>query len=499
MLALIENLQPLIEPTIEVEADYSSGIKRIFEDHPDIVFMQNTIDNVSCEKPAGQVKALLNEESTRLILLTEEASSWNCLFSAFDQCLDMYQPLDELSLQIQQLLSVLPAAAATRSGSVATELFNQPESIDVELSISEFEPLGQFCFEPAEDYSWELPALRGDAPPEVNLPSLAALPEEEPPAFLASFLAGPSIDQLPSFLSAEFHPEITSTPVSPPPPDNAVTPAFPAAGANKLIAIDRQEPNPMFDGLTQESSSEPLARPAKGGDSRPPQNDRDASSSSSLPSKKTGPVAGGAKKTGPTPAQLSMATAARIGTVQSEVGSYRGIVIGALLIICIFSTALAWFYFGEGISSIAQRSSEVSSPPKASTTQQLPGFLPQIAPDASYGAGHPGWERYQADAVEYLVFREKGRVRAVQVLSEQRGAISAPFLKTCIRTSTGFELSRIKFAKERKDGIEVETGALSNGVELAVYRNVSDRELRGFVLTFPPREPAGPAPLMIAK
>lgn len=128
--------------------------------------------------------------------------------------------------------------------------------------------------------------------------------------------------------------------------------------------------------------------------------------------------------------------------------------------------------------------------------QPLPEFIPQIAPDASYGAGHPGWERYQADAVEYRVFREKGGVRAVQVLSEQRGAISAPFLKTCIRTSTGIELSEIKFAKERKDGIEVQTGALSNGVELAIYRNIADRELRGFVLTFPPGEPAGPAPLI---
>jgi len=501
MLALIENLQPLIEPTITIEADYSSGIKRIFEDHPDIVFMQNSIDNVSCEKPAGQVKALLDKEATRLILLTDEASSWNCLFSAFDQCLDMYQPLDELSLQIQQLLSVLPTDDATRSGSVSTELFNQPESVDVELSISEFEPLGQFCFEPAEDYSWELPAPIGDAAPEVDLPTLAALPEEEPPAFLASFLAGSSIDQLPSFLSAEFHPEITSAPVSPLPPVNAVAPAFPAAGANKPTAVDRQGPNPVFDDLTQESSNKPLAQPAKGGDSRPPQNNSDAPSSSSLPSKKDGPVAGGAKKISPTPAQLSMATAARIGPAPSEVGSHRGIVLGALLIVCICSTALAWFYFGEDISHIAQKSSEASptSPPKASTTQQLPRFIPQIAPDASYATGHPGWERYQADAVEYLVFREKGGVRAVQVLSEQRGAISAPFLKTCIRTTTGFELSEIKFAKERRDGIEVQTGALSNGMELAIYRNVSDRELRGFVLTFPPREPAGPAPLKIAK
>lgn len=495
MLALIENLQPLIEPTIELAADYSSGIKRIFEDHPDVVFMQNTIDSVSCEKPAGQVKALLDKESTRLILLTDEASSWNSLFSAFDQCLDIYQPLEELSLQIQQLLSDLPTAAI-RSDSVATEIVNQPESIDVELSISEFEPLGQFCFEPAEDYSWELPALSGDAPPEGNLPSLAAMSEEEPPDFLASFLAGPSMDQLPSFLSAEFHPEITGPPLSPPPPGDAVTPAFTAAGAHKQIAVDSQEPNPTFGGLTQESSK-PLARPARGGDSRPIPKNRDASSNSSLPSKKPAPLGGVTRKSNPTPAQLSMARAARIGPVQSEAGSYRVIVIGAFVIICIFSTALAWFYFGESISHIAQRNREVSptSPPKVSTAQQLPGFIPQIAPEAGYGAGHPGWERYQADAVEYLVYREKGQLRAVQVLSEQRGAISIPFLKTCIRTSTGFELSKIKFAREQKDGIEVQSGALSNGVELAIYRNVSDRELRGFVLTFPPKEAAGPATL----
>ena len=101
--------------------------------------------------------------------------------------------------------------------------------------------------------------------------------------------------------------------------------------------------------------------------------------------------------------------------------------------------------------------------------------------------------------MEYLVFRENGQVRAVQVVSEQQGAISVPFLKTCIRTATGFELSEIRFAEARKDGIEVLSSALASGVELAIYRKIADRELRGFVLSFPAEGPAHQDSAQVAK
>ena len=45
--------------------------------------------------------------------------------------------------------------------------------------------------------------------------------------------------------------------------------------------------------------------------------------------------------------------------------------------------------------------------------------MPVKALDAAYGKKRPGWERYVTDSVEYLVFREKSKLKAVQVAVDQ--------------------------------------------------------------------------------
>lgn len=116
--------------------------------------------------------------------------------------------------------------------------------------------------------------------------------------------------------------------------------------------------------------------------------------------------------------------------------------------------------------------------------RQLPLFIPQVPPDPGYSASHPGWECYRSDALEYLVYREQGSVRAVQVLSQARGAITASFLKTCIRLSSGQE-KFVTRKSELRSGMKVTTGTLQNGGELVVYRVMPGGEIRGFVVSFP--------------
>ena len=175
--------------------------------------------------------------------------------------------------------------------------------------------------------------------------------------------------------------------------------------------------------------------------------------------------------------------------------SYRRIVICTLLLLCCLPClALLDLYLTRhhlvGPQFILNIDNQVAKPklPQAATPsaapRQLPLFIPQVAPDPGYPAGHPGWQRYQADGLEYLVYRENGSVRAVQVLSEGQGAIAISFFKMCLRLSSGQEDYQIG-KTEQRGGFQVEAGTLPHGQELQVYRESAGGAVRGFVITYP--------------
>ena len=108
IVALIENLQQLVMPEIHLESDYTSGIRRIFDTRPTIVFLQHKIGSVTCDKLANQVKMLLDGETVPLVLLSDEPAMSYSVVSTYEACFDLCLPLDELSWQVQQLLHTLP-------------------------------------------------------------------------------------------------------------------------------------------------------------------------------------------------------------------------------------------------------------------------------------------------------------------------------------------------------------------------------------------------------
>jgi hypothetical protein len=121
------------------------------------------------------------------------------------------------------------------------------------------------------------------------------------------------------------------------------------------------------------------------------------------------------------------------------------------------------------------------APPRPSMAK-LPPFIPAGIPDKSYGAAHPGWERYEAGGLEYLVFRDNGRIRAVQVIAGKEGKISDSYLGKCLRDTTGLDHGS-NWVREQREDFLVEKGTLQNMGEVAVYRKMPEGEIRGFVIT----------------
>ena len=122
--------------------------------------------------------------------------------------------------------------------------------------------------------------------------------------------------------------------------------------------------------------------------------------------------------------------------------------------------------------------------PTASAVQALPRFIPRVRPDSAYAAAHPGWERFESNALDYLVYRENGQIKAIQVIATEKGEIPGHYLNSAIGEVSGSDHYTGAASQVRK-GYQVESGVLANRGELAVYRKIPGGDIRGFVITFP--------------
>jgi len=514
ILDLVENLQQLIEPTIGLESDYTSGIKRIFDSRPAIVFLQHKIGNVTCDKLANQVKMLLDGETVPLVLMSDESGMSYSVVSTYEACLDLCLPMDELSLQVQRLLRTLPGIAWKESPAPAGRAPEADPSegmLEISVPIADFglpfpwqenEAATGGAADPAAGYG-TLSALEGNslATAEAKTPEL-----QEPSHFLVDFLEE-RFDSEPA--RAVFEPDWEQEQPAP-------GPAAPTQDSGGQLRPAGDEGPPLAFG----SISERLASATQPGEARParaaapavpaPAPPKTAPPPPDAPPPLTADPDSAAPQAGRTRDDLSEVIAMLDVKKAQPPWYYRGLVVGMLLLISIAALDLL-FTLHKGKNLAAQGIDELnaalsvarapSAPPGTAQShvaatqaqratpapaaaQPLPPFIPQVPPDPGYPASHPGWERYQADAREYLVYREQGSVRAVQVVSEARGAITGAFLKGCIRMSSGHDHYLIR-KSERRSGIEVTTCILQNGGELVIYRTVSGGEIRGFVVAFP--------------
>jgi hypothetical protein len=455
--ALIDELQPLVEPGIHLEPDFASGIKRIFAVLPSVVFLQHKIGNVTCDKLVKQVRLLLGGEVVPMVLLSDAGTLPYSEACSYEAHFDLSQPVQDLCGQVRQWLQ--SSAACCRKPIGGT-----PPPWD-----------GESC----EDHEVAPPAHQTDLGDSVSCRFCRVpLPLDDPSR-----------------------------------PMQLIKPVMAKAAGERTRAdtdlrhIEKSDPGQLF-GSIFESQNVPLrATEPKRAYRKIP---RAVTGSAVSKRSKIGHGAAGslrrritsptetAKEASPAP---SHRTAAVLGGIKSGTTWRRRLVFCSLpvlgIMICI---AMLSLYFPlVPLADTSRTSPEVSNrrvtqgalshPSQSPPIRQLPLFIPQVPADPVYRANHPGWERYQSDGLEYKVFSEAGSIRAIQVMNQVGAVITPAFLKTCLRIGTGRE--RFDSGKiELRNGIEVSSGTLDNGVEVAVYRAMPDREIRGFVLSFPDGKPS---------
>ncbi|MCM0080019.1 hypothetical protein L4X63_00285 [Geomonas sp. Red32] len=574
----------LIDQPLAVENDLSAGIRRIFDDRPDLILFQGTVGGIPCDKAARQVKMLLGGSPARLVLLSDDGS--RPLGDTFEEVIDLRVSFDDLVLKLREMAAEPgnePAAAAEEPPS--SDLADEVEITLPEDKIEEFWTYTTTAAS-EEVNNWDFAAEAGVSPQPVPDQSEIApsgpppgeelgmrmttdefgLPIYDLPTGSSSDdwedLPLPVVDPLP----AELFPPAAAAPAippSPPPPieeDHWTTPvpgeepsaaeaAEPEAAAEPPVPSDllaeellpdmeelppklRYSPPiiPTYDRVERERADRLFGNISEEGNDQPPlpeeeprrsqgngsgQRDPKPASRGKVTTPAEQHAQGVRKPAAPTapdkiddslfqaPPDEFDAGSLKIDQSASgrrtAVSSATVALAGAVVVCLVLAAAYLWprLHIGKsgGPGHPAPDQPAMTQPRPAATAPApaappgLPAFIPKEAADARYGATHPGWERYQADGLEYLVFREQGAIRAIQIVAKEQGTITVPLVKTWARIATGLELPAASNVR-LQGGFEVGGGLLANGTEFAIYRSVPEGDIRGFVLSLPAAAPA---------
>jgi hypothetical protein len=114
---------------------------------------------------------------------------------------------------------------------------------------------------------------------------------------------------------------------------------------------------------------------------------------------------------------------------------------------------------------------------------RLPDFIPSYGMDKQYSAVNPGWERYKGQVTEFKVFREKGSIKAIQVIDRGGHGVPESFMKGVLR-QVAKKPNFVLESSEKKDGYEIQRGNIAGNLKVVYYRDEQGGHLRAFVMTW---------------
>jgi len=113
----------------------------------------------------------------------------------------------------------------------------------------------------------------------------------------------------------------------------------------------------------------------------------------------------------------------------------------------------------------------------------LPIFVNKEWRDAQYTMQHPGWERYLAPEVDFRIYRENDRIKALQGISRKGTGLTKEFLSQ-IMSQLGIDESLPSGKETTENGFRVKTFLLPGVAELVTYHEQGSSEIKAFVLEF---------------
>lgn len=473
---LIARFQPQLKGRMRLSHDFDQGLKEVFDNRPSAVFIQGDISGISGETVARHIKTLLRGEAPRIVLMHSAPPAVQGAKKWFDYAVDFSGSQDEIDEQFKlRLREIAPGHwlenEGKRPGSPesVSEVNGDDASVPGLTHAAESEPFeweSDGNFEPlAEEplYSTEnsCPAVEGyDASLDdvqsvlvgrgieagtSDVPSHRAMPSEVMPTIIEESVTTQSAVMEPHPSSP---PPVISSPIVPPRAEKP-TPAFSPPVSPSLEAVaPAEQPAASLSSFSADATLGGSVRAA-------------------VPPRTTTHVGGAGRR-------LSLWTAA---IVLLLIGGVAG---GILLLKGEDGNRNPASKPAVSPAKPLRESSAPAPVDKAASAAGLPSFIPASGKDSEFGKTHPGWERYRGHGVEYRIFRENGRLKALQVLALNGKAIPESHFATIVKKLTGSELHTV-VSQSKKGAYRREVLRVTVKGEVVLYRKGSG--IRGGIIT----------------
>lgn len=476
----IARVQSQLKARMRLATDFDQGLKEVFDNRPSAVFIQGDISGISGETVARHIKTLLRRDAPRIVLIhtaplpTQGVKKW------FDDAVDFSLPQTELADQFKLRLMEIAPDLRIETNDVPTPHAGNVAAAPPNVSDHPASSSGE-----VEPFDWEAP--RDAVPHAVQPPcqqvrsEVAGREESDSSPDVSQVLVGrgvettcpvmpspgaelrnvmPSIIEESATTQSAFSEQVLSTPATPPPPLTPLREAEPKPASLR-------QPAPL---QTVESS-----------------NERPAASMADFSAERT---------------KKSKAEWVTIPPPDRESGGATGqrLTAWAVAIVVLLIGAMvggALLLKGEGnkkksspkpdaMKPAPTRTSSALAPPAKAITQKtapvaLPSFIPASGRDEGFGKVHPGWERYVGKGIEYRLFRENGRLKAVQVIALRGKAVPETLVVAVVRELTGSERLGAVSSQTKKGGYLRQIGKVDGKGEIVIYRKGGG--VRGVVVT----------------
>lgn len=479
---LIARFQPKLKARMRLALDFDQGLKEVFDNRPAAVFIQGDISGISGETVARHIKTLLRTDAPRIVLMHAVPLSVQGANKWFDDTVDFsLTPAELLEQFSRRLREIAPTHWLDHDDVPAAPAASNSETVTAHVAQTVPPPS-----EVPDSFDWESPAFPASAGvPSYSDQPVSSVMGEEQECQLADILPTSSQRDEGVEASGAVVPGARIRDVMPSIVEESTTTQSLFAQRPESPPDQRPaDPSPAREATPKAVPPLPLPSPHERDDT----DDRFAALLSDFSA--DGPAGRSAQwVTIPPPEEVDGASGWRL--------TLWAIVIVLLLVGAVVGGSL--LMKGKGITSEkpsdsgrALAPSQVSPAPvpvpvperpaavRAVPVEQVPSFVPKGGKDRGYGKTHPGWERYLSDGIEYRLFREEGRLKAVQVLARRDRSIPESLLATVVRELTGSE-NPIVSSRMKTGGYRRESGRIDGKGEVVVYRK--NGGIRGFVVT----------------
>lgn len=448
VMMLKDHFQPLIRGQISIYTDFEKGLMAVFDKRPATVFIQREIDGTAAEVIARQIKSLLREGAPRLVLMGALAGTAPDGVKCFDDSFDFATTEEELYAFFRDQLEKIPFLLwndinTTPEQTSSKHDLNNP--MDVFKPVTESEasalqnPFMAECQDNLTDHEHiskgKLSIIKGDSPLQTA------------PGHFTADLPADEVPEVSKQLNAPFNPEsVSNEAVEPVNPDCRSLPPYPTWDHDVASASSPAEIDHAIDELRDDFSS-------------------------------FGLLDGGSKWKSRSTVYFAVVMVAAVAGIALYMLDVPFRILDSIK--------------GPAVKKEKQPSVTVAPPAQvrySSPRQKQLATLPEIVPvngrDPKYATTHPGWERYVAEDLEFLVFREGVSIKAIQVIANGPAGIADNRIMALLQQATGSSSFNMTGTRVRNDYNE-QQASLPNGGEMIIYRKKSNAQVRGAVISLP--------------